>query len=255
MGRLPAAGGWRRRRPRAGPSPGWEANPRSVTSRTQRSRYDPRVPDVVDLANVDLSTLQTRAGFAASAGEASVAYIERAVELCAGGPGWRHHHRADQQGRAKARRHPPTSGTPSFWPTLLGEERVTTMLATDGLRVVHVTRHVPLAEVAARITRDTCWTPPAHPRPGCARWASPAPRIAVAALNPHGGDNGLMGNEELVAIGPAVEAAAPRASMPPGPSPPTRSFSAPSAASLTWSSPCTTTRDTSPSRPTALSAA
>ena len=32
-----------------------------------------------------------------------------------------------------------------------------------------------------------------------------SPRIAVAALNPHGGDNGLMGNEELVAIGPAVE--------------------------------------------------
>jgi 4-hydroxythreonine-4-phosphate dehydrogenase len=81
------------------------------------------------------------------------------------------------------------------------------MLATPGLRVVHVTRHVPLAEAAALITRDRVLNTIRVTERGLEQMGVPKPRMAVAALNPHGGDEGLIGREEIEHIGPAVEAA------------------------------------------------
>ncbi len=89
------------------------------------------------------------------------------------------------------------------------------MLATPGLRVVHVTRHVPLREVAAHITRERVLETIRQTDEGLRGLALnaaegmgiPHPRLAVAALNPHGGDEGLLGREEIEVIGPAVEAA------------------------------------------------
>jgi len=97
------------------------------------------------------------------------------------------------------------------------------MLATPGLRVVHVTRHVPLREVAAHITRERVLETIRLTDAGLhglvlSNAEGPAlsnvegmgierPRLAVAALNPHGGDEGVIGREEIDVIGPAVEAA------------------------------------------------
>jgi 4-hydroxythreonine-4-phosphate dehydrogenase len=109
----------------------------------------------------------------------------------------------------------PFVGHTELLAALTGEERVTTMLATTGrraepveaLRVVHVTRHVPLAEVAKHITKARVLETIRLTDVGLKQMGIATPRLAVAALNPHGGDDGLMGCEELDAIGPAVEAA------------------------------------------------
>lgn len=75
----------------------------------------------------------------------------------------------------------------------------------EGLWNARVTSHVPLKDVASLLSRQTILdnlrlTHDALRAAGIAR-----PRIAVAALNPHAGDNGNFGREEIEVIGPAVE--------------------------------------------------
>ena len=80
------------------------------------------------------------------------------------------------------------------------------MMVCGGLRVVPLTRHVPLSEVSGHITLESVVT--------CVRVVAGAlatdfgvasPRIAVAALNPHAGDGGVLGGEEEAVIIPALE--------------------------------------------------
>jgi 4-hydroxythreonine-4-phosphate dehydrogenase len=76
----------------------------------------------------------------------------------------------------------------------------------DKLWNARVTSHVPLAEVSARLTREGILRA-LQLTDACMRSAGfPGPRIAVAGLNPHAGDGGNFGREEIEVIGPAVEA-------------------------------------------------
>jgi 4-hydroxythreonine-4-phosphate dehydrogenase len=169
------------------------------------ANFDPAAPDLIDLDNVDVDALKP-GQVSAAAGQASVDYIEKAVELAQAG--WVDAIATGPINKAALK----AAGVPFIGHTELlaaftGEERVTTMLATPGLRVVHVTRHVPLAQVAQYITREIVLETTRLTDAGLKQMGIPAPRLAVAALNPHGGDDGLMGREELDAIGPAVESA------------------------------------------------
>jgi 4-hydroxythreonine-4-phosphate dehydrogenase len=80
------------------------------------------------------------------------------------------------------------------------------MLACEGLRVVPATIHVALSEVPRLLTpallEQVLRITHASLRHD---WGVSAPRIAVAGLNPHAGENGLMGNEEQTVIGPVLE--------------------------------------------------
>jgi 4-hydroxythreonine-4-phosphate dehydrogenase len=76
---------------------------------------------------------------------------------------------------------------------------------TDGLWTSRVTSHVPLREVAALITPEAV-RDAVHIIDAALRRAGVAqPRIAVSGLNPHAGDGGSIGSEEIEIIGPAVE--------------------------------------------------
>ena len=76
----------------------------------------------------------------------------------------------------------------------------------DKLWNARVTSHVPLAEVPARLTKERILRA-LQLTDACMRSAGFAcPRIAVAGLNPHAGDGGNFGREEIDVIGPAVEA-------------------------------------------------
>jgi 4-hydroxythreonine-4-phosphate dehydrogenase len=177
------------------------------------ARFDPAAPDVLDLDNVDLDVLEV-GQVSAAAGRASVDYIEKAVELVQAGQVDAIATGPINKAALKAAG-VPFVGHTELLAALTGEERVTTMLATTGrraepveaLRVVHVTRHVPLAEVAKHITKARVLETIRLTDVGLRQMGIPAPRLAAAALNPHGGDDGLMGREEIEAIGPAVEAA------------------------------------------------
>ena len=115
---------------------------------------------------------------------------------------------------------------------------------TQGLWTSRVTSHVPLRDVADAITGSGRGRGGRHHRPLRSRApVSAQPRIAVAGLNPHAGDGGSIGREEIEIIAPAVER------MPRTRPRRARAVSvrhgvrrAPSAATSMRSSRCTTTR-------------
>lgn len=98
-------------------------------------------------------------------------------------------------------------GHTEFLAHLAGRESVVMMLACDMLRVVPATIHIPLSAVAeqlsaASLTDTILITHAALIRDfGIAR-----PRLAIAGLNPHAGEGGKMGREEIELIGPTLDA-------------------------------------------------
>ena len=87
---------------------------------------------------------------------------------------------------------------------LAGTSRTATMLMTTGLRVVHLSTHKSLIEAARFVTRPNVLDKLRLMNDALTGWGLPDARIAVAALNPHGGEGGLLGREELDEIAPAV---------------------------------------------------
>jgi len=89
-----------------------------------------------------------------------------------------------------------------------GATHVVMMLVGGGLRVALATTHLPLAAVPAAITRDglvaTLRVVDADLR---RRFRIARPRILVAGLNPHSGESGYLGREDLEVIGPALASA------------------------------------------------
>ncbi|MDP1649031.1 MAG: 4-hydroxythreonine-4-phosphate dehydrogenase PdxA [Rubrivivax sp.] len=81
------------------------------------------------------------------------------------------------------------------------------MLANDELRVVLVTIHLALRRAIDAVTFDAVLQTLRIGHRAAAAWGQERPRIAVAGLNPHAGEGGLFGDEELRIIGPAVQAA------------------------------------------------
>ena len=90
---------------------------------------------------------------------------------------------------------------------LTGARNTATMLMTPGLRVVHLSTHKSLIEAARFVTCDNVLAKLRLCSASFAAWGMGSPRIAVAALNPHGGEGGLLGREEIDALRPAVAAA------------------------------------------------
>lgn len=81
------------------------------------------------------------------------------------------------------------------------------MLANDELRTVLVTIHLSLRRALDAITQEAVLETIRIAHAAAARWGQPRPRIAVAGLNPHAGEGGLFGDEEIRLIAPAIEAA------------------------------------------------
>jgi len=80
------------------------------------------------------------------------------------------------------------------------------MLAAGDMRVALATTHLPLAAVAQAITTTLLQDVLAILAGDLQRWwGIPAPRIAVCGLNPHAGESGHLGREELAVIAPAVD--------------------------------------------------
>jgi 4-hydroxythreonine-4-phosphate dehydrogenase len=83
--------------------------------------------------------------------------------------------------------------------------KVRMMLAGPRLKVVLVTIHEPLSQVSGLLTQEEIGDCISMTRSALQRdFAIPTPRIAVAALNPHGGEDAMFGDEEVRIIGPAV---------------------------------------------------
>jgi 4-hydroxythreonine-4-phosphate dehydrogenase len=80
------------------------------------------------------------------------------------------------------------------------------MLAADTLRVVLVTTHIPLREVADAITTERTVLVGEIAQRALREWFGVAdPRLVLCALNPHGGEDGLFGDEDTAVLAPAAE--------------------------------------------------
>ncbi|APX91198.1 4-hydroxythreonine-4-phosphate dehydrogenase PdxA [Brevirhabdus pacifica] len=100
----------------------------------------------------------------------------------------------------------PYPGHTEFLAALAGIDRVVMMLASDALRVVPVTIHIPLSEVTAALTPELLEETLRITHAGLIRdFGIAAPRIAVAGLNPHAGEGGAMGHEESTLIAPVLD--------------------------------------------------
>jgi len=85
---------------------------------------------------------------------------------------------------------------------------VAMMLASDKLRVVLATTHLPLRDVAKSVTAKSIIDTSRITREGLQRWFGIAePRIALCALNPHAGDGGRFGDEDAKLLTPAARKA------------------------------------------------
>lgn len=109
----------------------------------------------------------------------------------------------------------PAGGTPP---------PVRMMLANPELRVVLVTIHVALRRALELLDFQAVLSTLRIAHASAAAWGQPAPRIAVAGLNPHAGEGGLFGDEEIRFIGPAVQAARAEGIDAQGPFPPDTVF-------------------------------
>ena len=90
---------------------------------------------------------------------------------------------------------------------LCGTPDVAMMFWSERLRVVLATVHIPLREVAGRITVDGLLRTLQLTARSLPRFGVPTPRIGVAGLNPHAGEGGLLGTEDEAVMRPAVEQA------------------------------------------------
>jgi 4-hydroxythreonine-4-phosphate dehydrogenase len=96
-------------------------------------------------------------------------------------------------------------GHTDYLAELTGAKRAVMMLASNDLRVVPLTAHIPLSKVPQAITRERILETAEILLEALKRdFDLPAPRLAVAGLNPHAGEDGLLGGEEKDVIIPAV---------------------------------------------------
>jgi 4-hydroxythreonine-4-phosphate dehydrogenase len=145
-------------------------------------------------------------GGAALAGKLSGLAIERAVEMAMAG---------DVEGIVtapidKAALYAGGYDYPGHTEMLahLTGAHVAMMLASDKLRVVLATTHIPLRDVIEKLTAKSITEAARITRDGLRNWFGIAePRIALCALNPHAGDSGRFGDEDSKLLAPAARAA------------------------------------------------
>jgi 4-hydroxythreonine-4-phosphate dehydrogenase len=100
-----------------------------------------------------------------------------------------------------------------------GAREEMTMFTISGLKIFFLTRHLSLIDACRQITRDRTLSGIEKAMKAMHQLGIDTPHLAVAALNPHGGEDGLFGREEMDAIKPAIEAARARGMHVSGPVP------------------------------------
>jgi len=156
-------------------------------------------------------------------GEASFEYVRRGIELAMAnaahgvitGP-------ICKESINKAGFH--YNGHTEIFAEFTGTKEYGMLLMSGNLRVIHVTTHVPLRKACQLITAERVYSAIKLADKAVAALGIANPRIAVAGLNPHAGEEGLFGEEEKIAIIPAIDKAAKEGINAIGPLPPDTVF-------------------------------
>ena len=173
------------------------------------ARYEPGRVDVLSVTPIERNRLDREVPFgqvSRLAGELAFAWIRRAIELA-------------QQGavdgvvtgpinkEAIKAAGIPFIGHTEMFQELTGSATSLTMFRTGPVKIFFLTRHVPLRVACEMVKKELVLKTLREVAHHLELLGCPHPEIAVAALNPHAGDGGLLGREEQEEILPAIEAA------------------------------------------------
>ena len=161
--------------------------------------------DVLDLGMVSMDKL-VRGQISAMCGDAAFRYVEKVIELAMNGQVDATVTNAFNKEAVNLAGH-HYSGHTEIYGELTGTRNYTMMLAHENLRVVHVSTHVSLREACDRVKKDRVLDCIHIANNACKALGIKAPKIGVAGLNPHCGENGMFGTEEVEEIQPAIDAA------------------------------------------------
>lgn len=177
----------------------------NVVEEPDQGKYVYGTIDLIDLKAVDIDQLAI-GEVSAMAGNAAFQYVKKVIELALDkkidatvtNP-------LNKEALNLAGHH--YAGHTEIYADLTHADKYTMMLADGNLRVVHVSTHVSLREACDRATKERVLDVIRIADKACKNLGIKNPRVAVAGLNPHCGENGLFGREEIEEINPAVEAA------------------------------------------------
>ncbi len=179
--------------------------------------------DVLDLGLVSMDKL-VRGQISAMCGDAAFRYVEKVIELAMSGQVDATVTNAFNKEAVNLAGH-HYSGHTEIYAELTGTRNYTMMLAHENLRVVHVSTHVSLREACERVKKQRVLDVIRSGYQACREMGLEHPNIGVAGLNPHSGEHGLFGQEEIREIIPAIEAARAEGIPAEGPVPPDTVFS------------------------------
>lgn len=177
----------------------------NVVEEPDQGKYVYGTIDLIDLKAVDIDQLAI-GEVSAMAGNAAFQYVKKVIELALDkkidatvtNP-------LNKEALNLAGHH--YAGHTEIYADLTHTDKYTMMLADGNLRVVHVSTHVSLREACDRATKERVLDVIRIADKACKNLGIKNPRVAVAGLNPHCGENGLFGREEIEEINPAVEVA------------------------------------------------
>ncbi|HUW22588.1 MAG TPA: 4-hydroxythreonine-4-phosphate dehydrogenase PdxA [bacterium] len=171
----------------------------------RKARFNYGVIDLFDLGNIDINKLKP-GRVDPMCGKATFEYIKKGVEIV-------------QSGKAKGMVTAPLCkksmedagfsypGHTELLAELTGTKDFAMMLVGGNLRVVLVTRHLPLKEVASSLSKEKILLAIRLGVEAMKALGIDSPRVGVCALNPHAGEWGVLGKEEIETIIPAIEEA------------------------------------------------
>ena len=207
-------------------------------------RYTAGTVDVLDMDNIDVSSLQMGV-IQEHCGRAAFEYIQRAAE-------WAKEGAIDAIVTAPINKESlkaagvPYIGHTEMLAAMAGSREEMTMFQIQNVKIFFLTRHLPLAEACRKIRdADFVYGGIRRAYSALSSLTGKKPTLAVAALNPHAGEGGLLGTEEIEGILPAVQRAQREGMDVVGPVPADSVFHFARRGPMTPSFPCTTTRGTS----------
>ena len=174
-----------------------------VISEAEEGDYRKGILNLIDLGNVDMAKFEF-GKVNGMCGKAAYEYIAKCIELA-------------NEGKVDAVATTPINkeslragginyiGHTEIFGALTGTEDPLTMFETNGMRVFFLTRHVSLREMLDMITKDRIIDYVKRCMKALEKLGVTDGTMAIAGLNPHSGEHGLFGREEVNEIMPAIE--------------------------------------------------
>ena len=175
----------------------------NVISEPEEGDFREGILNLIDLHNIDMSKFEF-GKVNGMCGKAAYEYIARSIELAVAG-------KVDAVATTPINKESLRAGGVDFighteiFGALTGTEDPLTMFETNGMRVFFLTRHVSLREMLDMITKERIKDYVVRCMDALKRLGVTDGTMAVAGLNPHSGEHGLFGWEEVNEITPAVE--------------------------------------------------